>query len=281
MRLGLGIGVNRRVPGGEYQFINAQASTYFSALGVAGFTEAQSLSLYSLTFNAIKEAIDDFFEELVTGSMDTKMIAMYPLIGGTAATHAINASNPGTFDVTWVGSPTHSATGTDFNGTTQFGKTGIIPSTDTNNNDVHLSHCCRVNSQSVVDIGCQVTTSQKLLGLIRQSIDLAVFDSYHVNIANGRILVASIDSLGLTIYTRTASNSAKIYMEGAIIGTTVLSGGTRPNIEIYLSCFNNAGTAASLSDREWDMASVGDGLTDANATTYTDANDTLQSTLGR
>lgn len=47
---------------------------------------------------------------------------IYPFIGGTAAKHALNLYYPGTaaYNLTFVGSPTQNATGTLFNGTTQY-----------------------------------------------------------------------------------------------------------------------------------------------------------------
>jgi hypothetical protein len=51
---------------------------------------------------------------------------IYPFIGGTAAKHALNLYYPGTaeYNLTFVGSPTQDATGTLFNGTTQYA-TGV------------------------------------------------------------------------------------------------------------------------------------------------------------
>jgi hypothetical protein len=47
---------------------------------------------------------------------------IYPFIGGNAAKHALNLFNPETtaYNLTFVGSPTQDASGTNFNGTTQY-----------------------------------------------------------------------------------------------------------------------------------------------------------------
>lgn len=51
---------------------------------------------------------------------------LYPLLGGTAAAHAINFINPNLFRMTWYGSPTHTANGVQFNGVNQYGDTGFV-----------------------------------------------------------------------------------------------------------------------------------------------------------
>ena len=49
---------------------------------------------------------------------------IYPFIGGTAATHALNLFFPqsSSLNITWVGSPTHGSSGVGFNGTSQYGQ---------------------------------------------------------------------------------------------------------------------------------------------------------------
>src|SRR5690606_34241568 len=45
----------------------------------------------------------------------------------TSVTHSYNLKNTGTFQITWSGSPTHSANGVAFNGTNQYGNTNFAP----------------------------------------------------------------------------------------------------------------------------------------------------------
>lgn len=50
-----------------------------------------------------------------------KLLAWYPIIGGTALAHSLNLKNPTLHPTTWVNAPTQDANGVKSNGTTQYG----------------------------------------------------------------------------------------------------------------------------------------------------------------
>lgn len=283
MRLGLGIGVNRKTPISQYQFINAQASTYFAALEVAGFTEAQSLSLYSLSFDAIKEGIDNYFIANNSGGVDINLVVDYLIIGGTAATHAINAINPGTLDGIFVGSPTHAATGVTANGTTQYMKTGLIPDMRMSLNDTHLGVYSRTDTNANLQVGVQVSTTERFRMNLRNVSDNIVSDHYRFNFG-GRITTTNTDSLGHHVSTRVANNDHRIVKDGAQIGSTNTDTtvGNIPTVqEIYMfGALNNNGTPV-FSDGEWTGGQAGDGLTVAEISDNYTAKQALETLLGR
>lgn len=49
---------------------------------------------------------------------------IYPMYGGTSASHSINMKDPSTFPITWHGSVTHSSLGVKGDGSTGYGDTG-------------------------------------------------------------------------------------------------------------------------------------------------------------
>lgn len=65
-------------------------------------------------------------DDYTTYNIWTKFKAIYPIIGGTAAAHALNMSDKTLFPLTFHGSPTHSASGIDYNGVNQYAGTGIV-----------------------------------------------------------------------------------------------------------------------------------------------------------
>ncbi len=105
-------------------------------------TVAQVLTVRTnsfLTASAISDAtirggLNTFDIGLISNSLDTKMKAVYPFVGGTASTHRWNFMNAvdtnAAFRLTFSGTWTHSSTGAKPNGTNAFADTYFIPSVD-------------------------------------------------------------------------------------------------------------------------------------------------------
>ena len=72
-----------------------------------------------------KAAVNTAVLALKAASLWTPLVAWYPIVGGSAAAHSINFKNPGTYNITWVNSPTHDSGGVLSNGTTSYGDTGL------------------------------------------------------------------------------------------------------------------------------------------------------------
>lgn len=94
---------------------NAQA--YINAVLAAGGT------LNTTT----QDAVNMLFLGLKATTIYNKLWSMFPIVGGTEAAHAINALNPGTRDLTFVGGWTHGPTGAEGNNTNTAARTGYIP----------------------------------------------------------------------------------------------------------------------------------------------------------
>jgi len=283
MRLGLGINNTRKLDG-EYAFINATASTYFSSLTVAGFTHGQSVFLYGLSFDQIKEAVDIYFIALDDAGLLSAYVAMYPMIGGTAATHAINALNPGTFDISWFGSPTHSATGTDFNGTNQWGDTGVQVDTDLTTNDVSLHYYTGDNVGPTIQVAMGargVSASLQFIIFIEHSTQGLRVDCYDNVDAQGSIRTTNTDGPGFYGYSRRSSTEAEIYKNGTSLATDTTGGGTPPPKTIFIGARNNNDTADLFSTYDVREADVGSKQTDTEHSDSRDAVQTLQTTLSR
>lgn len=77
------------------------ANTYIAAIQTGGGTLS----------GAEETAIDNFFVGLKSDGIYSKISVMYPFLGSVANSNKINAINPGTNDLTFNGTWTHSATG--------------------------------------------------------------------------------------------------------------------------------------------------------------------------
>ena len=98
----------------------------FDADALAAFTAIEATGA-SLT-GAQKAAANTLIVGMKANSIWTTTDCLYLLLGGTSAAHAVNWRTPGTFNMTWTNSPTHSANGVQFGGTSH-GRTGYNPST--------------------------------------------------------------------------------------------------------------------------------------------------------
>lgn len=97
--------------------------------------EAQTNQFFdSLTANSVpfttseKKKVDTILRDIkgflnpvyATSNIFSKVKVLLPIFGATAYSHSLNLIDASTYRATMVGSPTHSAAGIDFNGTTQY-----------------------------------------------------------------------------------------------------------------------------------------------------------------
>ena len=94
----------------------SEANTYLAAVTSNGGTGLTS---------TISAATRTLFTSLVSNGLYSKMLAMYPLIGGVANSAKLNAVNIGTYDITWNGGMSFNVTGATGNGSNAYGSTGI------------------------------------------------------------------------------------------------------------------------------------------------------------
>ena len=69
----------------------------------------------------IESAVDTLFTSLKSAGLYSKLDVMYPFVGGTASSHAINAKLNKSHDITWNGGLTHGISGTTGNATNGYG----------------------------------------------------------------------------------------------------------------------------------------------------------------
>ena len=130
------------------------------AFGVAYDPDAQAFFTASgLTGATNLTAINQLVLDLKGYGIWTKMKAIYPFVGGTAALHKWNLKNPldtnAAFRLVFNGGWTHSANGAQANGTNGYADTFLVPSAQyAVDNNHHLSVYSRLNqTQNDVELG--------------------------------------------------------------------------------------------------------------------------------
>lgn len=114
--------------GGGGSDFDADAEAFLTATGIANdATVLFSATPQQITGEEIWTAYNDFVVGAKLNNYYSKLVVLYPFLGGTASTHKWNAKDPqdqdASFRMTFPNSATHTGTGIDFNGVNQYGET--------------------------------------------------------------------------------------------------------------------------------------------------------------
>jgi hypothetical protein len=208
-----------------------------------------------------------------------KMTAIYPMVGGTATTHKFNLKNPAdtnaAFRLSFVGGWTHSANGALPNGTNAYAETFCL---HTQLNSSSMSFYSRTNSSGLFnDIG-------NATNIVPNSIILARYiDRFygHINQAADS-LVANTNSTGLYIVSRTASNVNKLFKNNSLVLNSSVVSTSIPTNTFTISAWKQSLVGISrYSNRQCAFATIGNGLTDAEALALYNSIQAFQTTLSR
>lgn len=209
----------------------------------------------------------------------SSIVAIYPFIGGTAASHAINAKSPGTYNITWNGTLTHSSYGVTGDEATGYGNTGILASTvlaQTGHIAEYVGTKARLGSR--IDVGAYSTSESSYITFA------SLATSY---VANGRWCgnefgLNANAARGRYILNRQSSSSIYLMYNGVkgTVNTTSISS-SAPGYNIYISALNNSGTASLFSSPQFRLVSIGGALTDSQCSSLDTAMQALQVSLGR
>lgn len=262
---------------GYYQLISmmqktpaydSDAQAFFTASGLTGAT--------NLT------AINNLVVALKGYGIWTKMKAIYPFIGGTAALHKWNLKDPqdtnAAFRLVFSGGWTHSVTGALPNGTNAYANTYISPNTSLLLNSTHLSYYSRTNvNLTQVEIGCFDNTGAYTI-IEARTANVSYFLTNTSTISG----VADTNSAAFYIGNRTALNVTNGFRNNVKIFNASTASTFRPVNNIYIGAANNASSVAQyFSTKECAFASIGDGLTDTESANLYTAVQAFNTTLGR
>lgn len=222
-------------------------------------------------------AVNYLVRALKANNLWSKFLALYPFVGGTATSHAINLVNPLTFKITWVASPTHSSVGVTFNGTSQYGRTGLVPSTDTtlDNLALHVYMRLDIDSNGIV-IGSNGSGAASQANITPRSSGV-----YKSIMYDTQVSASVFDSSGLFTSTKIAANNHMIIKNGVLLGTVTTSGGTRPTVEVYIGARNNNGTASLFKNTLVAFSAITSGMTSAESALLNTIVERFQSILSR
>ena len=241
------------------------ALLFLSAAGIDDPT--QRLAINYLTFS------------LKVNGLWAKMSAIYPMVGGTATTHKFNLKNPAdtnaAFRLSFVGGWTHSANGALPNGTNAYAETFCL---HTQLNSSSMSFYSRTNSTGLFnEIGNATNTIPNSIIIVRY------VDRFYGHINQSLdTFVTNTNSTGFYIVSRTASNVLKLFKNGSLALNATTASSSIPSNTITISAWKQSASVISrYSNRECAFATIGNGLTDAEALVLYNSIQTFQTILGR
>jgi hypothetical protein len=262
--ISLGIGI----PFGRRGGIDPNAAAFIAAAGITDPTQIN--------------AINTIVKSLKNANLWDKIIAAYPMVGGSASSHRFNLKDPrdldAAFRLAFSGGWTHSANGALPNGVNAFAEMFITPNVNLAQNSSHLGYYSRTN----------VTAGQVEMG----SIGVSSIGCYLLYSFNGAAFktINSIESSQGTIANPTTgfllgsrNNSTEEFYTHRTTQQTISRASAAPNNRaMVLGAYrNNVPTVAFFSSKQCAFATVGSGLSLAESLTYESIVTTFQTTLGR
>jgi len=220
---------------------------------------------------------------LVNNNLWSKMKIIYPFVGSTAASCAVNLVSSnflGTFSSGW----TFSANGGQPSGANTFLRAnGFNPSLLLETNNTCFSYYSRTNNTSNgTDLGCQLTTFDTTR--VAMSLYFGGTNSADLNnFTTGRITTSSSNTRGLYLMSRESQTLMKFFKNASQIGQNVNNmTSLLPNAIYTVACLDfNDGINFSSSNRQCAFSHVSTSLTAAEALIFYNEVQAFQTTLGR
>ncbi len=235
------------------------------------------LTAAGITNTTQRNAINKLVIDLKYYGLWTKQKALYPVVGGTSAAHAVNLKTPGTYNLTFSNGWTHTSTGmtpasayadTGLNTLTVLPQVnnaayGLYSRTNRGPNDGFQMG----NFQS--GIGYNLFILKDTNGNIRNTINSTALMSY-----------TNSDTTGFYQMSRISSTTILNSRNTIITNTTVNSTGT-PNCNFYLGARNNMGTVDAYDSVQIAFFYISTNLTADEMTSMNNIVQQYQTNLGR
>jgi hypothetical protein len=220
-----------------------------------------------------QSAITTLVSSLKSNGLWTNMLAIYPMVGSSAAACRQNlksASFTGTFTSGW----TFASAGITGNGTSTYFDTNFNPNTNASLNGFSFGGYLRLN----------LTTPVQVDGI--GGLSFAQHNFISANMFSGgidNIIIYSGDpSQRMFIHRRTSATISESYRNGISLGTNSVTALTLPSQNFYIGARNDgSGSVILYTSQQYAFYFFGLSMTNQNALDLTSIINTFQTTLGR
>jgi hypothetical protein len=253
-----------------------EANTYLSAVVAAGGTVDSTMSAATRTL----------FQSIWSNGLNTSMVAMYPFIGGTAASHAVQGMSPGTYNLTFNGGWTQNVSGATPNGTNAYANTSVVPSTPGFTlSGGSVGVYCGTDASTGCAVGSTGTANGALaLFPVLLNPTKQIATTFWNNTVGAYSVTTVPDALGLISIARSGSTSTvQFYRRGGFVSSQNHSALSLSNVSTYLGANNQFNTTINnySTYRQQFTYLYGGTLTTSQMSTLNDIIQTYQTSLGR
>jgi len=222
-----------------------------------------------------ESAIATLVSDLKTYNIWNDCQAIYPCVGGSAASTKVNLRNTGSFELSFSGTVTYSSDGFKTDGSSGYA-------------DTFWSASITTGGQNDIHVGIMLFENQSQNGIALGSDDgnpaLNIYPRYNGSQVYGRINSAAdgptttvASSKHLYLLRRIQSNESSMYIDGTEYNLATNSTGEASG-NVYIG--RNSVGGAQYFPAATCFVTLGDGLTDTQMTDYTTAIQAFQTTLG-
>jgi hypothetical protein len=200
----------------------------------------------------------------------SKMKAIYPFVGGTASSHSFNLRNTSQFQITWSGGVTHSSTGLTGNGVNGFADT-FLNNNVMGQNDVHIS----IYTPAIATVSGSVIGSWD--NLFGSNIYSKQNSTTQINTHGTRVNFSPFTA-GFILVKRPNSTQILIQKNNSI---TTHSLSVNSHISTSFKLLRTGNFNGEYTNENLRLVSIGDNLTDTEASNFYTAVQTFQTALNR
>ena len=267
------IGSLERYEPGVYPYADADVIAFLNATGISS--------------RFIGDAINNLVLDMKSNGLWTKMLAIYPFVGGTATTHQFNLKNPQTTDsafrLTFGSGITHSSNGIQLSGT-GAGKTYIDVGTDVNYTNISAGVYNRTNNQeNNYDIGAGRPGGFSAFLVTIRNNDAP--SGYFAVKTGGYVLQYQDNTNARGFYqaTRTGTLSAFLTAKNSSVSTRNDNGVSSYNGDFYVGAVGDPTTGLpwGITNRNYAYGYVGTYLNSTDLSNYYTIVQNFQTALGR
>ena len=269
------------------ELYNSGTGKFYPFTSLTFDSDAQAfISAATITDTTQQGAINQLVLDLKSANIWNKMKAIYPFVGGTASQHRFNLKDPrdlgDAYRLVFNGGVTHSSNGVQFDGATGYANTFLTPSIHLGDNSAHISYYSRTSSTSNSDnyvVGADNASGFFALILRNNNKYFRITNTSTAYEAAG--YSGTLSTSGFFIATQDVSNSKLFRNNSNIAQNSGTDNNPRISAIVYIGGSNSYSSPQAYTTTETAFASIGEGLTDADALAFYNAVQTFNTTLNR
>jgi hypothetical protein len=250
--------------------IHPYCLSFLNRLDVAGYEPTVPV------INALNALVWGY---VVNGIWDKRKF-IHPVVGGTAATHALDMKNA--YNITFFGSWTHTSNGMapTTASTSNYADMGYNPSTAGLLNDASAIIYTRTDSATAtVLFGASDGTNLHQINASRTT--NSGNGTLNATGAGAAFALGITNTQGAWLANRQASNIMQLWIRDRLNAASTVASTARPNLNLYYGARNRGGSRDFPSAQQISFGGDGEGLTDEQARIELILVNAFQTALGR